>query len=181
MMKLICAITAFVALVSQAVMATECAPALDFSFRYLNGSETVRLCDRYQGEVLLIVNTASKCAFTPQYEGLEDLYKNYKARGLTILGFPSNDFGGQEPGTEQQIQTFCRLTYSVKFPMFEKTHAAKRQADPLYRFLGEAAGEYPRWNFHKYLIDRQGRLVGSFGSHVSPDDTKLVKAIEELL
>ena len=181
MMRLIWVITGYVALLSQPVLATECAPALDFSFRSLNGSESVRLCDRYQGDVLLIVNTASKCAFTPQYEGLEALHDNYKSRGLSVLGFPSNDFGGQEPGTEQQIQTFCRLTYGVKFPMFEKTHVAKRQADPLYRFLGEATGEYPRWNFHKYLIDRQGRLVGSFGSHVTPDDTKLVKAIEELL
>lgn len=172
---------AVLCLISHSVSATECSPALDFSLRYLSGSEPVRLCDRYQGDVVLIVNTASKCAFTPQYEGLEALHESYKARGLAVLGFPSNDFGGQEPGTEKQIQTFCRLTYGVKFPMFEKTHAAERQADPLYRYLGEAAGEYPRWNFHKYLVDRQGRLVGSFGSHVSPDDPRLVKAIEELL
>ncbi len=181
MYRLLHAFFAVAALYSQSISATECSPALDFSIRSLNGSDPVRLCDRYQGDVVLIVNTASKCAFTPQYEGLEALHENYKARGLAVLGFPSNDFGGQEPGTEKQIQTFCRLTYGVKFPMFEKTHAAKPQADPLYRYLGEVAGEYPRWNFHKYLLDREGRLVGSFGSHVRPDDPKLVKAIEELL
>ncbi len=160
---------------------SECSPALDFEVRYLNNSEPVRLCERYQGDVLLIVNTASKCAFTPQYEGLEALHHKYKKRGLAVLGFPSNDFGGQEPGTEEQIQTFCRLTYGVQFPMFEKTHAAQPNADPLYRYLGQASGEYPQWNFHKYLVDRQGRLVGSFKSHVRPDNPQLIKAIEELL
>lgn len=181
MYKLSCALAGVFLLISPSVYATECSPALDFSIRTLNGSEPVRLCEHYQGEVVLIVNTASKCAFTPQYKGLEALHETYKPRGFAVLGFPSNDFGGQEPGTENQIQTFCRLTYGVKFPMFEKTHAAKRQADPLYRYLGEAAGEYPRWNFHKYLVDRQGRLVGSFASHVTPDNPKLVQAIEELL
>lgn len=156
-----------------------CADTLDFKFRRLAGDETVRLCDAYHGQVVLIVNTASKCAYTDQYEGLEKLYERYREEGLVILGFPSNDYGGQEPGTESQIKTFCRLTYSVNFPMFEKTHARKDMADPLYRKLGELAGEYPQWNFHKYLIDRNGRLAGSYSSRVTPDS--LAGDVESLL
>ena len=102
----------------------------DYSATNINGKE-VSLAD-YKGQVVLIVNTASKCAYTDQYEGLEELYERYRDRGLVVLGFPSNDYGGQEPGTEKQIKTFCRLTYSVKFPMFEKTHAREDVADPLY-------------------------------------------------
>jgi glutathione peroxidase len=158
-----------------------CAPALDFAKRPLAGSEPVRLCEVYRGQVVMIVNTASKCAFTPQYEALEALYAKYRDRGFVVLGFPSNDFGGQEPGTEAQIQEFCRSTYGVKFPMFEKTHAGRAQADPLFRKLGELAGEYPRWNFHKYLLDRDGNLAASFGSFTSPDSRKVVERIESLL
>jgi glutathione peroxidase len=156
-----------------------CAETLDFDKRRLAGDEVVKLCEAYQGKVVLIVNTASKCAYTDQYEGLERLYERYRDRGLVVIGFPSNDYGGQEPGTEKQIKTFCRLTYSVKFPMFEKTHAREDVADPLYRKLGELAGEYPRWNFHKYLLDREGRLVGSYRSSVTPE--KLAGRIESLL
>ncbi len=158
-----------------------CPPTLDFTVRPLGEDRPVRLCEAYQNKVVLMVNTASKCAYTPQYDGLEALYERYRERGLVVLGFPSNDFGAQEPGSARQIQDFCRLTYGVRFPMFEKTHAARDLADPLYRALGELAGEYPAWNFHKYLLDRDGRLVGSFGSHVTPDDRRLVGAIEELL
>ena len=160
-------------------LATACADTLDFDKRRLAGDEVVRLCDAYMGKVVLIVNTASKCAYTSQYEGLEQLYERYRDRGLVVLGFPSNDYGGQEPGTEAQIKTFCRLTYSVKFPMFEKTHARQDVADPLYRKLGSLAGEYPRWNFHKYLLDRDGKLVGSYPSAVRPDS--LSEKIESLL
>ncbi len=160
-------------------LAAVCADTLDFDKRRLAGDEVVRLCDAYQGRVVLIVNTASKCAYTSQYEGLEQLYARYRERGLVVLGFPSNDYGGQEPGTEAQIKTFCRLTYSVNFPMFEKTHARQDVADPLYRKLGGLAGEYPRWNFHKYLLDRDGKLVGSFPSSVRPDS--LAEKIESLL
>lgn len=164
-----------------AAPAGACAPALDFTKRPLNGGEPVRLCEAYEGKVVLVVNTASKCAYTPQYESLERLHRELGGRGLAVLGFPSNDFGGQEPGSEAQIQRFCRMTYGVRFPMFEKTHAAAERADPLYRRLADLAGEYPRWNFHKYLLDREGRLVGSFASHVDPDDPVLRSAIEELL
>jgi glutathione peroxidase len=158
-----------------------CPATLDFDKRRLDSDEEVNLCERYRGKVVLVVNTASKCGFTPQYEGLERLFERYHDRGLVVLGFPSNDFGGQEPGSENQIQAFCRLTYGVRFPMFEKTRAAEGGADPLYRALASEAGEYPRWNFHKYLLDREGRVAGSFPSQVRPEDPRLVRAIEELL
>ncbi len=161
--------------------ASDCPAALDFKLRPLTGQEPVHLCEQYAGQVVLLVNVASKCGYTPQYEGLEQLYERYRARGLVVLGFPSNDFGGQEPGSEQQIREFCRLTYGVKFPMFEKTHAAQERADPLYRRLAELSGEYPRWNFHKFLLDRHGQLVASWPSAVKPEDPKVIEAIERAL
>jgi glutathione peroxidase len=154
---------------------------LDHDVRRLNSDETVNLASAYAGKVLLVVNTASKCAFTGQYEGLEALYATYKDRGLVVLGFPSNDFGGQEPGSEEQIQDFCRLTYSVKFPMFAKTTVKKGQAGPLFESLATAAGRYPKWNFHKYLIGRDGRLVDDYLSWTSPQSDTVVEAIERLL
>ena len=159
----------------------ECAPALDFEKRRLAADEVVNLCEAYQGKVVLIVNTASKCAFTGQYEGLEALYRRYKDRGFVVLGFPSNDFGNQEPGTEKQIQNFCRLTYSVEFPMFEKISVKKGKADPLFRVLAEQAGAFPSWNFYKYLIDRDGNVVDYYTSVNSPESSKIVSAIEKLL
>ena len=163
------------------VWAASCPDTLDHEVRPLNGGDRVNLCDAYLGKVVLVVNTASYCGFTSQYEGLEALYRDYRDRGLVVIGFPSNDFGGQEPGTEKQIQEFCRLTYGVQFPMYEKTHASKRKATGIYRVLGERAGEYPRWNFHKYLIDRDGQLAGSFQSAVRPQSKRLVNAVEGLL
>ncbi|KAA6181894.1 glutathione peroxidase [Thiohalocapsa marina] len=161
--------------------AANCAPALDFEYRRLAGDETVRLCDAYQGKVILVVNTASKCGFTGQYEALESLHETYGDRGLVVLGFPSNDFGNQEPGTEEQIQSFCRLTYSVKFPMFEKTHVKKGLADPFFDYLAQQTGAYPKWNFYKYLIDRDGNVVDYYTSVTSPKSGKVVSAIESLL
>ena len=158
-----------------------CPSLLDVEVRRLAGDEVVRLCDAYQGKVILIVNTASKCGFTPQYEGLERLYRTYKDRGLVVLGFPSNDFANQEPGTEQEIQSFCRLTYSVEFPMFEKVSVKKGRAAPLFDRLAAAGAPYPKWNFYKYLIDRNGRLVDHYTSVTGPDSGKVVKAIEKLL
>lgn len=154
---------------------------LDRDFRQLAGKETVNLEQAYGGQVLLVVNTASKCGFTPQYEGLEAMYAKYKDQGFAVLGFPSNDFMGQEPGSEEEIQEFCTLTYGVKFPMFEKVQVRGSGATPLYRDLAAATGEAPGWNFHKYLIDREGKVVASFGSRTSPDDPKLVAEIEKLL
>jgi len=158
-----------------------CPETLDFKQRQLAGETRVDLCEAYLGKVVLIVNTASKCGFTHQYEGLESLYAEYRERGLVVLGFPSNDFAAQEPGTEQQIRSFCKNTYSVAFPMFAKSHVREGQADPLYRTLARISGEYPRWNFHKYLLDRSGRLVGSFPSRVEPRSRELIEAIEKLL
>ena len=133
------------------------------------------------GKVLLVVNTASKCGFTPQYEALEAMHARYRGRGFAVLGFPSNDFMGQEPGTEKQIQEFCTLTYGVKFPMFEKVHVKGNQVTPFYRDLARATGEAPKWNFHKYLIDRNGKVVASYGSRTRPDDPALVARLEALL
>jgi glutathione peroxidase len=160
------------------VTANGCPAALNFSLRSLNSEQQVNLCETYRNKLVLIVNTASKCGFTPQFEGLEQLYQTYKERGLVVLGFPSNDFGGQEPGSEQEVKEFCKLTYDVQFPMFEKTHAAKELASPIYKVLGEMAGEYPKWNFHKYLLNTQGELIGSFSSFVKPQDPDLIKLIE---
>jgi glutathione peroxidase len=154
---------------------------LDVNVRTLDDSKQINLSKEYDGKVILIVNTASKCAFTSQYEGLEELYAKYKDKGLVVLGFPSNDFANQEPGTEEQIKTFCRLTYGVKFPMFGKTRVREKYADELYKRLGETAGEYPAWNFHKYLINRDGKLVASFSSFTSPQSSRLVNKIESLL
>jgi glutathione peroxidase len=161
--------------------AQACPELLDRSYRPLAGKAPVNLCARFAGKVLLVVNTASKCGYTPQYEGLEALHERLEARGFAVLGFPSNDFLGQEPGTEKQIEEFCRLTYGVKFPMFEKVHVVGDAATPLYRDLAEASGAAPAWNFHKYLLDRDGKVVASFPSKVKPDDAKLLAQIESLL
>ncbi len=158
-----------------------CPKALDFHKRPLGAENTVHLCQQFKDKVTLVVNTASKCAYTYQYEGLEALYEKYKGRGLIVAGFPSNDFAGQEPGTEKQIQSFCRLTYGVQFPMFEKTRVKSPHAGPFYQFLGKVTSETPKWNFHKYLINRKGEVVGSFPSQVEPDNLKLISAIEKLL
>jgi glutathione peroxidase len=154
---------------------------LAHDYRRLAGTEQVNLRSAYGGQVLLVVNTASKCGFTPQYEGLEALHAKYAERGFAVLGFPSNDFMGQEPGTEAEIQEFCTLTYGVKFPMFEKVVVKGDEATPLYRELAAATGEAPGWNFHKYLLDRRGHVVASFGSRTTPDDPALVAAIEKAL
>lgn len=154
---------------------------LDHSYRPLAGKTPVNLKRAYGGKVVLVVNTASKCGFTPQYEGLEALQKKYAAQGFTVLGFPSNDFMGQEPGSEAQIKEFCTLTYGVKFPMFEKVSVKGPEATSLYRELTGATGVAPGWNFHKYLLARDGRVVANFSSKVKPDDAELVTAIEREL
>ena len=154
---------------------------LDRSYRPLAGKTQVNLSKTYGGQVLLVVNTASKCGFTPQYEGLEALQKQYAAQGFNVLGFPSNDFMGQEPGTEADIKEFCTLTYGVKFPMFEKVQVKGAQATPLYLDLARETGVQPGWNFHKYLIGRDGKVVANFSSKVKPDDPQLIAAIEREL
>lgn len=159
-----------------------CSDLLNSQYRPLAGKEPVSLCKEYDGKVLLIVNTASKCGFTPQYEGLEALHARFKDRGFAVLGFPSNDFKQQEPGTEKEIQEFCTLTYGVKFPMFEKVHVTKEEATPLYQRLAAASGErYPSWNFYKYLVGRDGKVIADYSSKVKPDDAELVAAVEKAL
>ena len=154
---------------------------LDQDFRRLASDEVVNLQAAYGGKVVLVVNTASRCGNTPQYEGLEKLYEQYGEQGLVVLGFPSNDFFGQEPGSEEEIQEFCRLTYGVKFPMFEKVSVKEGEAHPFYQQLAAAAGTYPTWNFHKYLIGRDGRLIAEFSPRTKPEDDKLVASIEDAL
>jgi glutathione peroxidase len=154
---------------------------LDQDFRRLASDEVVNLESTYGGKVVLVVNTASKCGNTPQYEGLEKLYDEYGEQGLVVLGFPSNDFFGQEPGTEEEIQEFCRLTYGVRFPMFEKVTVKEGEAHPFFARLAADAGTYPTWNFHKYLIGRDGRLIAEFSPRTKPYDDKLVASIEDAL
>lgn len=133
-----------------------------------------------QGKVVLFVNVASKCGFTKQYAGLQQLYAEMKERGLVIVGVPSNDFGGQEPGSAEQIATFCRTTYGVEFPLTEKIAVKGPQKHPLYAWLTTGRGE-PKWNFHKYLVDRKGQVVGEFPSRITPDSPELKAAIEKAL
>jgi glutathione peroxidase len=154
---------------------------LDQDFRRLASDDVVNLQAAYGGKVVLVVNTASRCGNTPQYEGLEKLYEQYGEQGLVVLGFPSNDFFGQEPGSEEEIQEFCRLTYGVRFPMFEKVSVKEGEAHPFYQQLAAAAGTYPTWNFHKYLIGRDGRLIAEFSPRTKPEDDKLVASIEDAL
>ena len=136
---------------------------------------------QYKGKVSLVVNVASKCGYTPQYEGLEKLQREMKDKAFNVLGFPSNDFGGQEPGTAQEIATFCKLTYGVTFPMFEKVVTRKgTDQSPIYTFLGRS-GNLPAWNFSKYLVDKQGKVVAFFPSQVTPEDTALRAAIAKAL
>jgi glutathione peroxidase len=164
-----------------AIPAAASAPVLDHTYRRLAAKEQVNLREKYGGNVLLVVNTASKCGYTPQYDALEAMHAKYKARGFAVLGFPSNDFKGQEPGSEKEIAKFCKLTYGVKFPMFEKVHVVGDEATPMYRELAAITGEAPGWNFHKYLLDREGNVVASFNSKTTPDDPALVAAVEKLL
>jgi len=142
--------------------------------------EAVPLC-QFSGKVLLVVNTASQCGYTPQYEGLEKLYRRYRDRGLVVLGFPANDFGGQEPGSNKQIAEFCQVNYGVSFPVFAKTSVVGPNADPMFRELAAKTGSAPRWNFHKYLVDRNGVPVASFATQVEPLDPKLTREIERLI
>ena len=156
------------------------APLLQHSFPRLQDEKPQALC-QYAGKVLLVVNTASFCGFTPQYEGLEALHAKYAAQGLVVLGFPTNDFGQQEPGDAKQIADFCFNTYGVKFPMFSKTTVKGAAANPFFVSLARATGKAPGWNFHKYLVDRQGRAVGSYDSNVAPTSAALVARIEQAL
>ena len=134
----------------------------------------------YRGKVVLAVNVASECGYTPQYDGLEKLYERFKDRGLVVLGFPCNQFGGQEPGSAAQIEQFCSVKFGVKFPLFEKMEVKGAGKSPVYAFLTEKHGE-PKWNFHKYLVGKDGHVIQAFGSAVEPESQELVAAIEAAL
>ena len=157
-----------------------CAPLLQHTFDRLQDEKPQSLC-QYAGKVVLVVNTASYCGFTSQYQGLEALHARYQARGLVVLGFPSNDFGRQEPGNNKAIADFCENTFGVKFLMFAKSAVVGRDANPLFKQLAARSGQAPQWNFHKYLIDRSGRTVVSHASAVTPDDPTLLRDLEKLI
>lgn len=156
-----------------------CPALLQHTYARLQDEKPQSLC-QYSGKVVLVVNTASFCGFTGQYKGLEALYARYKDKGLVVLGFPSNDFE-QESGSNREIAEFCENTFGVKFPMFVKTSVKGPDASPLYRQLAQLTGTAPRWNFHKYLIGRDGVVVDNYSSLTAPDSRKLVQAIEQQL
>ncbi|HEY5309844.1 MAG TPA: glutathione peroxidase [Casimicrobiaceae bacterium] len=156
-----------------------CPPLLRQNFNRLQTGEPQSLC-QFQGKVLLVVNTASYCGFTPQYEALEAIYRKYRDRGLVVVGFPSNDFS-QEPGTNKEIAEFCRTTYGVEFPQFEKSSVTSLAANPLYVELARQTGRKPQWNFFKFVIDRSGKPVATFGSTAEPDGREITALIEKLL
>lgn len=159
---------------------TACPAILQHNFLRLQDEKPQSLC-QYAGKVALVVNTASYCGFTPQYKSLEALYGKYKDKGLVVLGFPSNDFS-QETGNNQQIADFCENTFGVKFPMFAKIQVAGKQAVPFYQQLAAQSGnQRPLWNFHKYLLARDGKVVASYPSQVAPDDPRVIQDIEKQL
>jgi glutathione peroxidase len=162
-----------------AIAPANCPTVLQKTFKKLQDESEQSLC-QYAGKVILVVNTASFCGYTSQYEGLEALYAKYASRGLVVLGFPSNDFE-QEPGSNKDIADFCYNTYGVKFPMFSKTSVVGKDANPLYVDLAKITNKRPAWNFHKYLLDRSGKRVDSFASVVSPTDPRFVAEVEKLL
>jgi glutathione peroxidase len=180
----ICRLTSLVGLVVLVAAPLLAAPGLyDFTLPSIDGNSTP-LSD-YKGKVLLLVNVASRCGYTPQYSALESLYEKYKDQGFVILGFPANNFGSQEPGTNAEIKTFCSTKYSVSFPMFSKVSVKGDDTTPLYRFLTlkanpSVAGEI-KWNFTKFLVDRNGHVVARFEPAVKPDSPEVVGAVEKLL
>jgi glutathione peroxidase len=166
-------------LFASSVYAMDCPTLLDHKFNRLQDDAPQNLC-QYSGKVTLVINTASYCGYTAQYEGLEKLYAKYKDKGFVVLGFPSNDFS-QEPGNNKEIADFCYNTYGVKFPMFAKSSVKGKEMNPLFAALSKASGKSPGWNFHKYLLDKEGKLLANYGSSVSPNDKNLVATIEKAL
>ncbi len=160
-------------------MAAVCPELLNEKVTTLEG-DSLDLCS-LSGKVIMAVNTASYCGNTPQYEGLEALFKKFKNDGLIIIGFPSNDFGGQEPGSNEEIATFCAVNYGVTFPMTEKSRVVSAEANPFYKKLAAATGKRPTWNFHKYLISKNGDTVISFPSSFGPNNSTLTSQIEKIL
>ncbi|GAB3024009.1 glutathione peroxidase [Bowmanella dokdonensis] len=173
-------IALFLSLTATSALANECPDLLKFAKRKLNSQEVVNFCEAYQGKTLLVVNTASFCGFTPQFEGLEKLYSDYKDKNFVVLGFPSHDFN-QEADSEEKTAELCELTYGVQFPMFEPMPVRGEDADPFYRMLAEKSGTTPKWNFYKYLIDAKGEVVESYTSFTKPQDEDFVATLEKTL
>jgi glutathione peroxidase len=151
----------------------------DFTLTSIDG-KAVPLSS-YKGKVVLLVNVASKCGYTPQYTGLQSLYTKYKDKGLVVVGVPANNFGGQEPGTNEEIQTFCSRNYNVTFPMMSKVSVKGEDKTPLYGYLTENTGGDVKWNFTKFLVDKNGKIVSRFESKVTPDSPELTSAVEKAL
>lgn len=173
-------VTGNAAVAGQKAKTYESHNAYDFSFRNIDGGEFK--LSNYEGKTLLIVNTASKCGFTKQYDGLQKLYDTYKDRGLMVIGIPSNDFLSQEPGSNQEIKKFCETNFGITFPMTEKVHVKGRDADPFYLWASvQKNGGVPGWNFHKFLVSPEGALIASFESKVAPENKILRDAIESSL
>jgi glutathione peroxidase len=172
---------AFFLLFSSFVMTASAQSLHDFTLTGIDGKPMPLA--QFKGKVVLLVNTASECGYTPQYEGLEKLWISYKDRGLIIVGVPSNDFGGQEPGSSQEIATFCKINYGVTFPLADKTVVKGKDAHPVYAWAGEQAGLIgrPKWNFHKFLFDRDGTFVDWFSTQTVPTGPKIKKALDSLL
>jgi len=157
---------------------------LNFTMKTIDGTEVP--LSKYKGKVLLVVNVASECGYTPQYKGLEMVFRKYKERGFAILGFPANNFGEQEPGSDPEIKSFCQSNYGVTFDMFSKISVKGADQHPLYRFITSTEtnprfGGEVRWNFQKYLVDRSGVIIGKFSSSVTPESHELIRAIEDAL
>ncbi|MCY7297324.1 glutathione peroxidase [Alteromonas sp. a30] len=167
-------------LFSSTAFANQCPDLLKFAKRKLNSQEVVNLCEAYNGKTVLFVNTASYCGFTPQFKGLEALYSQYKDKGLVILGFPSHDFN-QEDESEGKTAELCQLTYGVEFPMFEPLAVRGEDVDPLYRMLAKKSGTTPKWNFYKYLMDKNGNIVESYSSLTKPTDEDFIEDVTKAL
>ena len=175
------ALIALLALTPAAGQGQTAATAHDFAFTSIEGAQLPLAS--YEGKALLVVNTASFCGYTPQYAGLQQVWERYRDRGLVVLGVPSNDFGGQEPGSEAEIKEFCEVNFDIDFPLTEKEHVVGPEAHPFYLWAAEQLGAAaaPRWNFHKYVLDRGGRLVAWFPSAVEPTAPEVAEAIEAAL
>lgn len=173
------ALLPFIAPAQNSAADLPCPTILDHKFANLM-DEPVSLC-QFSGKVLLVVNTASECGYTPQYDGLEKLYRRYRDRGFVVLGFPANDFGAQEPGSNKEIAQFCQINYGITFPVFAKTTVVGAKTNPFFRELAARTGKPPLWNFHKYLIDQTGQPVAVFESAVEPEDRRITERIDKLL
>ncbi|EDL55927.1 glutathione peroxidase [Vibrio mediterranei] len=167
-------------LLAKETLAASCPTILNSTQRALNSTNDVNLCEQFQGKVLLVVNTASQCGFTGQFEQLEQLHNQFKDQGFSVVGFPSNDFN-QDRGSEENTAKVCFLDFGVTFPMMARSSVKGQQANPVFSEIAKQSGVSPKWNFYKYLIDKNGAVVGVFSSGISPTDTKITQMIEKQL